>query len=557
MEVSETSHAPQPEEQKVPKARRMGSARRWLGRFNLLLAVLLGFGGWALLTALSTRPTFKALIDLTPQAQFSVSAETEQLLADLREREVTVRVDTFFGRIPAANTPNSRHAAAILRRTQQLTHDLLVRYQELGGDSFEVVDYDIYRDFEPVRQRKDELGGLREVQGNAQNILVVSVGKRRRVLNLPLDVATIDIPAMRQVQGPGGGNSAPPPTLESYDGESALSSAIRSLLVEGSPRIYFVEGYNGPSLQNDTGESYSELLGALAGEGFDIGLLQLEAEGRVPDDAAAVALIEPRRALSERAVDALVAYLRRGGRVFLNTVWSNIDTWTPNFDRLGDRLGFRLSDDLVCHLVRDASLPANSPGRGGRDASRLTLTGLASQHPITRPLAMAQRYPVVHNAREIRSAGDAMPEGVAFEPLLTTDRYGWLAPRDSRAPLGVDLRDPADGRAYAARTVGAVLDVEALDAPQDGPRQGHLVLLSGLAFLNAGGFQANADLGLNIFNWMVERSELVTIRGNRYVSKRIEPDPVELEHSETFLKRWVPGILLGLALLLLCWRRWL
>ena len=56
-------------------------------------------------TALATRPAFKTLVDVTPQAQFSVSDETKALLSDLAARDVTLRIDTFYARLPGARTP--------------------------------------------------------------------------------------------------------------------------------------------------------------------------------------------------------------------------------------------------------------------------------------------------------------------------------------------------------------------------------------------------------------------------------------------------------------------
>ena len=62
---------------------RMTGRRRLLGRLELLVTALLALCVWFVVTALATRPALKVLIDLTPQAQFSVSGETTDLLAGI------------------------------------------------------------------------------------------------------------------------------------------------------------------------------------------------------------------------------------------------------------------------------------------------------------------------------------------------------------------------------------------------------------------------------------------------------------------------------------------
>src|SRR5690606_25073268 len=70
--------------------------RRFLGRLNLGVSALVALAIWVAVTVLATRPGFKALIDVTPQAHFSVSAETRQLLDELRAADLELRIDTFY-----------------------------------------------------------------------------------------------------------------------------------------------------------------------------------------------------------------------------------------------------------------------------------------------------------------------------------------------------------------------------------------------------------------------------------------------------------------------------
>ncbi|MBK8978131.1 MAG: GldG family protein [Planctomycetes bacterium] len=527
---------------------RAGALRRFLGRSNLVVAAILAVAVWMLAVELGSRPRFKALIDVTPQARFTVGPDTLALFDELATRGSDVRIDTFFVAPVGGTTPYEVHALAIIGRVQELTIDMLARYRELAGERIAVVHYDINRDVARVRERIAALGGLREAGGVPENVLVVSVGSRRRVLRVPFDLATVDDPARTQRPTPGAKQQVP--RLVSFEGEAAISGAIRSLLSEGTPKVYVATGYGETSLTAPIGDSYSELMNALQDEGFQIARLELERERTIPDDAAVLALLEPRGRLSEAVTDAIVAFLRRGGRVVLNTAWTQVEgeRWNPTFPELAQRLGFAIGTDLVCHLIPDPANP--NVTSGGPGAQKLTIEQL-SAHPITEPLRRMQRVARIQNARAI-AVVDPPPADVRVEPLLRTGPLGWLAPRASeqRSPYGVDLDPPPNREAYAPRTVAAIVEVD----PASGERPGQLVLITGLMLQNGLGFPVNADFGLNVFNWLTRRDERVTVRGNRYVSTQVEVTPPVYDRAKSLLVQWIPLALLCIALLVMSLR---
>ena len=71
------------------------------------------------------------------------------------------------------------------------------------------------------------------------------------------------------------------PRLKDYKGEEAISSAIRRLLDEGSPKIYFLSGYSAMATVG-IGSSYSTMLTKLEEEGFEIGFVDLEKTAAFP-----------------------------------------------------------------------------------------------------------------------------------------------------------------------------------------------------------------------------------------------------------------------------------
>ncbi len=506
--------------------------RRLAGRLNLILMGVLALVIWILVALLATRPSMKTLWDVSPQAQFTLTPETEELISDMRAKGLELEIDTFFSPLPrSANDVTQSHLINIQKRVRELTRDLLQQFAYLGGDAVKVVHYDLLTDIEAVRNRIGEIGQLR-----TQNTLVLSLGKRRKVLSVSLDLADIEFPQGQRQVAPGTRQALP--TLKLYKGEEAISLAIRSLLVEGTPKVYFMSDSSSVSLTQATANSYSELMIALEKEGFELGILDLGGLRQVPADAAALAWMEPYRGLSPELAQVVHDYLRRGGRMLINYSFRNQPPdWNPRFENLGKLLGFEVGEELVCHL-----LPDNQAGVA--QVQNLVLQA-SPVHPTTQPLVRSGRRPVLKVARELRALANP-PQGVKVDNgYLVTGPGAWRAPRVG--PNGeVTYQSPARQSDFSQISVGASIDIEQVE----GDRPGHLVMVGGVAFLNGEGFQrVNGDLALNIFNWMVQRHELVTVRGNRYRPQRLELQPHQLSNLRWLLIAGVPGGLLLLSVL--------
>ena len=153
------------------------------------------------------------------------------------------------------------------------------------------------------------------------------------------------------------------------------------------------------------------------------------------------------------------------------------------------------------------------------------------------------RYPQFVFGREIRALEPNGLEGIRVDTsFLNTDSLAWLEDRVG-AQGQVDYVVAADRSLLTPRCVGALIDV---DSSEDS-RLGHAIVMSAQGFHNTR-YQVNGDLGLNIFNWLAERRALVSVRGDRYVSRRLEVVPQQLSRVRWLLVGGVPGglFLLGL-----------
>jgi hypothetical protein len=520
--------------------------RRFVAFGNLLLAAVLMLAVWVLLVWTASRPVFKALIDLTPQAVNSVDRVTEDLLGELRAQQAEVEFHLFFPPLPGQAADDAgRQWLSIRQRLRELSNVLLRRYVFLGGENTKLIPHDLYADPASAREAAQRFG-----VSEPDDLIVVAIrqpGKewRWKKLSLLADLAVIDVPDLRQAPVPGARVSVP--VLKDYKGELAISSAMKGLLVQGVPVAYFLTAYS-PDLDltnANIGRAYGLLVQRLAGLGFEWRLLDLSRQKVIPPDAALVVMLEPRRELSELDARALFEYLQRGGRLFVNYSWSGLDDWNPDGGKLGELLGYQVGPRPVYHLIPDPSGRARGPGLDGNDGVARLQLQVSSTHPVTKRLASGRSYEM-QSARDLRER--SLPAGVRVEPLLATGTFGWLAqPGEDGRP---DNRAPKNTR-LGQFVLGMSIEVDNLVA---GAPPGRAVVASGV-FCNNVGFPMFGDLAINVCNWMVERSVLLDIAPNEYRVRALQLAPQQLDRVGALLLWQVPGLFFLLGVVVYVIRR--
>lgn len=522
----------------------------WL-RLGVAAALLLAI--WAMLVWVSSRPALKALIDLTPQRTNSVDATTVELLRDLRQQQAKIELHLFY--LDTRGAPQNDVQRAQLRiRTQlvQRTQMLLRSYQHLGGEAVRVYEHQPYGDPQAYSEAAQRFG-YNAQDGESLVVAVTMPGKEPRHLKLSLvsDLAVIDLPS-----GPAGGGGPvtrqPVPVLKDYQGEVAISSALKSLLVQGTPKAYVLKGYSPTAdygVNNRFG--YGALLTALIQLGFEVTELNLRDTQVVPADADLVLVLEPTSEFAPRDAEALFEYLRRGGRMFVNYGWSPAASeMNPTGGRFGELLGYEVSDRPIFHLIPQG---ARTGGQGldGNDAVKQVPIRRYGLHPTTRRLAESGRPFEVMMARALRQRPGS-PAGVNLEELLLTGDQAWLAVPDASGTFSnrrpnIQLQDFVVAMACEVARPGDDA-AAAADA-----RPGEIVIVSGI-FCNNALMEYFGNFALNVCNWLVERRVLLDIGGTRYDAKYLDVKQPQLDSAQRLQTVYVPGAFLLLGLIV-WWRR--
>jgi len=367
-----------------------------------VVAVLLAVALTVMVNWLSARRFMRA--DWTTTQIYSLSEKTENILSDLDDE---IRVVVFM-------TPQTSMYDQV--------HELLERYKAVS-DKVTVEHIDPER--EPLKTTQ-----LAEQFGVQVADTVVFIYEDRTKYVTSDQIAEMDYSGAQYGQGP---------TMRSFKGEEQFTSAILSLVAPDVPKIYFVTGHGEAALAGAGGgasdRSLQILEEALKRENMETADTTL-LSGEIPNDADVLAIIGPTRAYTEAEIEALGAYLDRGGRLLLalDPLIEPVGTMRPTrLEAMLSGRGVVVNDDLVVDPSR--RLPFY-------DLSAVYLEDFPA-HPVTQGL---EGFAVLFTVSR-----SLVAEGDGATVLVQTSDEGW-----GETDLGMLLRgepvafDDADNPAPAA-----------------------------------------------------------------------------------------------------------
>ena len=238
-------------------------------------------------------------IDVTGQKLYTLTDETYEVLDDL-DQDITIYV---------LSTEDS--ADATLTKT-------LERYEDGSSHiSVEYIDpavspnfYTTYTDTAP-----------------SQNSVIVVCGEVSRVIDYgDLYEYSVDYSTYTQ-------------TVDSYDGEGQLTSAIAYVTSGEIRKVYTVTGHGETAL----GDSFTQALEKLNLSVEELTLLTSDA---VPEDAAAIIINGPTADFSEDDAAKVADYLAGGGKALITSSFEAVDAM-PNFDSILAQYGLQIRQGMV------------------------------------------------------------------------------------------------------------------------------------------------------------------------------------------------------------------
>ncbi len=191
-------------------------------------------------------------------------------------------------------------------------------------------------------------------------------------------------------------------SLDSFDGEGQITSAIDYVTAEEIPVLYTLEGHDEASLS-------ATLTASIEKENIEIRSLSLLTSEAVPEDARILLIYGPLSDISAEEKEKITAYLDRGGQVIYLLGYT--DQETPNLDALLAEYGISLTDGLVMEGSSDHYLP-NYPYYLLPDISYSDYTADVSSRYVLLPFSQGMT--------EAGSEAEETDDSLTYESLLTT-----------------------------------------------------------------------------------------------------------------------------------------
>jgi ABC-type uncharacterized transport system involved in gliding motility auxiliary subunit len=289
--------------------------------------------------------------------------------------------------------------------------------------------------------------------------------------------------------------------------ENALTNALRKVLKKERLKVYFLAGHGERSLEDPKPGGFQVARRALENEGYDVENLNLLSRGTVPADAAVVIVAGPKKPLMSTEVQALKAYLEKGGPLFI-MLEAFEDGGLQGFLAA---YGVGLDNGLILdvnQVSQSLGLSAVMPLVSQYGPSRITqdFKNLITIYPMARPLILNREH------ADVVILPLATTMSTSYEKLgkawIKAEKAAFDAKTDKKGPFTVaaqaeitlkPAKGEAGGKAKASPAGGKTYLVVFGDAD-----------FAGNNFFNLFG---NGDLFLNTTNFLARAMTQITVRG--------------------------------------------
>jgi ABC-type uncharacterized transport system involved in gliding motility auxiliary subunit len=324
--------------------------------------------------------------------------------------------------------------------------------------------------------------------------------------------------------------------------EQELTNALIRLTKGRDVKAYFTQGHGERALIRETRASFTSALSALERDNYKIESLLLAQATTVPADASLIIVAGPSADFLPFEADVLQAYLRRGGKALflLDPVVGSDMRRLPVLESALAEWGIGLGHDVVIDTLDSARLP-------GADAS-VPVIVTYPPHEATRDFSLLTAYPL---AQSVRTSAASTTGRRTSDVVRTSDR-SWSTSSVDRVVKGqepvfderIDRRGPL------------TLAISVAQRASEGGRETRLIVVGDSDFAANAivGIQGNADMFVNMTNWLTEQGDLISVRPRGEGDQRITLTAVQFRALDWFSVVVVPALIV-LSGVRVWWRR--
>ncbi|WP_026487168.1 GldG family protein [Caldanaerobius polysaccharolyticus] len=280
------------------------------------------------------------------------------------------------------------------------------------------------------------------------------------------------------------GISQSDPSQSTFNGEQEFTQAIINVTQQKKIKAYILQGHD----ELNSIDYMLAFKNALTGEGYDVNDLNMAQSGGIPKDAGLIVIANPKREFNQQEMKALKDYFSKGGKAIFMMGAENGALTQKSVNELLSQWGVKVDNDVVVDPGRNYFMNALSP------------VPEYKFHTITNKLDFANFAMVMPSSRSI-TYPEKSNGNVTVEPLLSTSDKAWGETNFAQKQASYDSKD-----IKGPLTLGVAVSND---------KTGMKVVVLGndlIATDNVIGLEANKDFLMNSANWMVDKTNQISIR---------------------------------------------
>jgi ABC-type uncharacterized transport system involved in gliding motility auxiliary subunit len=341
------------------------------------------------------------------------------------------------------------------------------------------------------------------------------------------------------------------------DREQDLTNTLIKLTTGRQVKAYFVQGHGERDTAGNDRTGYASVVDVLKRDNYTVDKVVLaQSPTGVPSDASVLVIAGPSADYLQPEVDAIRSYLRKGGKALflLDPPVGSSARPVPALEGLLKEWGITLGHDVVIDISGMGQLL-------GTDAS-VPVVASYMNHPVTDNFNLLTAFPLTQSVKGV--AGVELGTANTQNVIQTSDRSWSESDVKSLSAGGKVSLDEKAGDQRGPITIALSLSMDAPDAtpaaaaPSDGetktppgeaPKKPQMRILvagdSDFASNAAAGIQGNADLFVNMVNWLTQQEDLIAIRPRDAGDRRITMTADQQRNLLWLSLLIIPGMILG------------
>jgi gliding motility-associatede transport system auxiliary component len=332
--------------------------------------------------------------------------------------------------------------------------------------------------------------------------------------------------------------------------EERLTNALVKVTRSGKRVVYLLKGHGEREIGNTERAGLSRAKDELEKANYELKDLVLARDPQVPADASVVIIAGPRTDLFPQELEAIDAYLTKGGKVFFMADPFQAEGLAKYLTKYGITLG----NDVVIEL--------NPIGRLFGVGPEVPVINQYEQHPITKDLAgVMTLFPITRSVQ----LSKAQVRGVAPQVLARSSQQSWGETdraglqRGEVKPDANDTPGPVPVAAVVTLDVlpGAGTKGEGGKGEDKTPSKARIVVVgtSNLASNQFLGAQGNRDFFMNVVSWLADEADQVAVR-----PRDARQQPIFINEAQSQAVLWLsllvlPGAVMVCGILVVVRRR--